>query len=184
MIINCERIVLETAGFEDKRMIYDMLVNEDLKHLMFSEQYPAPTWEEFSSEVEAFLYDGVLNKGNYLLIKCNQEVIGSISYCCVDDNCQIVELDIWFGAAKHTGHGFGVEAINYLTDYLHQYHGVHTFLFRPWCKNYRALRAYHKAGFREIEDFYAEEFYSDDFLDWYADGDYGAETVNLIKEYK
>ena len=184
MIISGERIVLEPAGLKDKRLIYDMLVNVELKHNMFSDNYPAPTWEEFDSEKEGYLFNCALSKGNYLLIWHKGEIIGTISFCCVDERCQIIELDIWLGSARHTGKGLGVESINCLTDYLHKHNYVNTFIIRPWCKNQRAVRGYIKAGFREIEDFFAEEYYSDEFLDWYADGDYGQETVNMIKEYK
>jgi len=132
---------------------------------------------------EEYLYDGKLGKGNYWLIKFKNEVIGAICYCCIDDCCEILELDIWMGAARHTGKGFGVEAISCLMDYLHKHICNNTFIIRPWRKNQHAIRAYNKAGFKEILDFLPEEFYSFEFLEWYADGDYGVETVNMIKKY-
>lgn len=180
-----DRVTLEFATLEDKKLIYDMLVSPEVIDLMFDENHLAPTWDEFKEdESDAFFLGSASSDGNYLLIRYNGEVIGSISYAINDSKVKHAELDIWISNKKYIGFGLGTEAINLVMNYVINNYEIKTFIIRPWSKNINAIKAYKKCGFREIEDFKPEEYYNEHELDDYGDGDYGKEeTINLIKRY-
>ena len=59
------------------------------------------------------------------------------------------------------------------------------FLIRPWIKNQNAIKAYKKCGFVESLDLSIKDYYSENSMYEYGDGDYGIdETVNLFLKYK
>ena len=67
----------------------------------------------------------------------------------------------------------GLKLIKALTDEFHNY-GIDK-------KNINAVKAYKKCGFKEIEAFDPSDYYLEENIDEYGDGDYGPEeTVNLI----
>ncbi|WBW95632.1 GNAT family N-acetyltransferase [Oceanirhabdus sp. W0125-5] len=178
-----ENISLEFAQLKDKKLIYDMLVSPEVKNLMFDENHPEPSWEEFDEEPDS-LFSGVLNEeGNYLLIKVDGEVIGTVSYAFNSGKLKSAELDIWISSTRNLGKGYGTEAIKLVIEFVHSNYGIKTFIIRPWIKNNNAIKAYEKCGFKEIEVFDPSDFYSEEEVDEYGEGDYGVdETVNLIYE--
>lgn len=184
--IKGEKISLVFANKTDKKLIYDLLVSPETNEFMFSEQYPAPTWIEFNEdEPDSFFRGGPSKDGSYLLIKYNDQIIGSISYSCEYSKIANCELDIWIGSTQFTGKGLGIEAIRLLMDYVHSEFSINTFIIRPWAKNINAIKAYKKCGFVEDKSFNAEDYYSEDSLEKYGEGDYGIEdTVNLVMIYQ
>lgn len=176
-------IALKYTLPEDRRLVYDMLVSPEVMDYMFDENHPPTSWDEFLEEPE-LLFSGKPNEeGNYLLITLGDEVIGSISYSFNEAAVKSAELDIWMSSLKHTGKGYGTQAINLLIKFIHENFNIATFLIRPWIKNTNAIKAYKKCGFREIDSFDASYFYCPDDLEDCAPGDYGVEeTVNLIYE--
>lgn len=178
--IQGEHISLEFAHLEDKKLIYNMLVSSEVKHLMFDEEHPAPTWQEFNEEPDS-LFSGSPNEvGNYLLIKVDGEVIGTISYAFCQGKIKPAELDIWISSNRNTGKGYGTKAIKLLFEFIDSYYNIKTFIIRPWAKNINAIKAYEECGFKEIKTFYSLDYYSEDEIALYGEGDYGDETINLI----
>jgi RimJ/RimL family protein N-acetyltransferase len=181
--IRSEKVTLQFASLENKKLIYDMLVSPEIIDYLFNSDHPAPTWEEFDTTEDNKLFSGSPQPGgSYLLIICNGQVIGSISYFISDSKVNHAELDIWIKETKYTGQGLGTEAINLLMDYIQNRYSVRVFIIRPWIKNINAIKAYKKCGFEEIKNFNAGDYYNKKELEEYGDGDYGAdETVNLIR---
>ena len=62
-----------------------------------------------------------------------------------------MEIDIWMKGEENCGKGLGNDAMIALTDYLNEAHGIHTCIIVPERSNPRAVRAYEKAGFAEVE---------------------------------
>lgn len=170
--------------FADKnyiRSVYDMLTSEKIKESMFNDQFPAPTWEEFREEEYSYFKGVTSFEGNYLLIKEQGLTIGSICYSSGDNKIRYAELDIWMAGTTYTGRGLGPKAIRLLIDYLYRTYKIKTFLIRPWIKNQRAIKAYKKCGFLEDPLLKLKDYYNRDDLEKYGAGDYGDETVTLIK---
>lgn len=185
MVLLGDKVALEFASINDKRLIYDMLVSPEVKDLMFDDDHPVPSWHEFDEdESNEFFTSSPSTTGSYLLIRYDDEIIGSISYANSFQKITHSEIDIWISDTKHTGQGLGTDAINLLTDFVHKNFSTDTFIIRPWIKNVRAIRAYKKCGFEEIANFNPNDFYTEEDALEYGDGDYGVdETANLIKRY-
>jgi len=182
--IHGERIILEFATLEDKKQIYDMLVSPEVKDFMFSPEHPEPAWEEFSSGEPDNLFRGSPSEeGSYLLIKVGGMVIGSVCYYIHSGRVKVVELDVWISKTQYLGKGYGTEALQLVMSFVVSHYGIRTFIIRPWVKNTNAIKAYKKCGFVEFEVSRLKDFYSDELLTEYGEGDYGSdETVNLICE--
>ncbi|TCK92664.1 diamine N-acetyltransferase [Natranaerovirga hydrolytica] len=182
-IINGERINLKFASIDHMRTVYDLLVAEDIKDFIFKDNYPAPTWKEFQDDEVGYFNGCATKDGNYLLIEYRGEVAGSISYANGYEKRKYSELDIWL-SSKHLGLGLGTEAILLLREFVHNEYGIDEFIIRPWKKNINAVKAYHKCGFHEDTTFDISQYYSDEDLEEYGDGDYGVEeTLNLVMRY-
>jgi RimJ/RimL family protein N-acetyltransferase len=178
-------ITLQFANLNDKKLIYNMLVSPEVIDLMFDDAHPAPTWQEFNTEPDILFSGSPSEEGNYLLIKINEEVIGTISYTICRGKLRSAELDVWISTTTHLGKGYGVEAINLILEFVHSYYKIKSFIIRPWVKNSSAIKAYKKCGFKETKEFSATDYYSDELIALYGDGDYGPEeTINLIYEMK
>lgn len=178
------KLKLSFANIEDRKLIYDMLISEDIIYDMFDDDFPPPTYEEFSQEpVE--LFAGKKSKtGSYLMIYYNEMPIGSVSYALNQSIYDSYELDIWISKKDCLGKGIGSNSLRYLMDYLEKEFDIHIFMIRPWSKNIRALKSYKKIGFKEVRQLTLKDYYSEEDYDSYGEGDYGDETVNLILHKK
>lgn len=127
-----------------------------------------------------------------MMITLEDEPVGFISYCSASYgkvylNPGIMEVDIWMNGEENCGKGFGCDAVVTLGDSLHDRYGIHSFFMCPEKSNPRAVRAYEKAGFREIDgyekqriinSYYVPEFLKEEEIDTLND-DYAF----MIKEY-
>ena len=176
-----EKISLYYATINEKKLLYDMAMTPGIKeHIYWGDCKPSP-WEEVKDKENEF-YSGKPGKDNYLLIVHDEEIIGGISHSYNDASIENMEIDIWLGASRYTGKGFGSEAIMILVDYLNKEYNIRTYIMRPGYKNLRGIRAYEKCGFVRMDNWDSGIYYGDDESEW-GDGDYGAdETINMIKK--
>nr|MBA5586693.1 GNAT family N-acetyltransferase [Anaerobacillus isosaccharinicus]QOY38701.1 GNAT family N-acetyltransferase [Anaerobacillus isosaccharinicus] len=177
-----DHVRLAFAQENEKKIIYDMLVSPEVINLMFDEKHSAPTWDEFNEEEPDDYFSGNPNKhGNYMLINVKEETIGTIVYSIGTGKLNCAELDIWISSKANLGKGYGSEALNLLMNFIKSHYKIKTFIIRPWVKNINAIKAYKKCGFKEIEAFNPADYYSEEKIEDYGEGDYGVnETVNLI----
>lgn len=56
-----ERITVQFANKNDKKLIYEMLISPDVINLMFDEDHPAPSWEDFNEDEPDDYFSGLLN---------------------------------------------------------------------------------------------------------------------------
>ncbi|ERJ11339.1 GNAT family N-acetyltransferase [Haloplasma contractile] len=180
------KVILQFAIKKDKRIVYDLLMSPEIIDLMFNEQHPAPSFEEFNNDEPDSLFTGHPGiDGSYLLIKADNRVIGSISYALSEGTEKCAELDIFIASKKDTGKGYGIEALKLVMNFVRSHHRINTFIIRPWCKNTHAIKAYKKCGFREFDSEYITHFYSREAVNRYGEGDYGLdETLNLVYRIK
>ena len=180
-VIHGKHIDLQFASLNDKKLIFEMLVSQDIKELMFNDQYLAPTWDEFDQSETDELFLGSLNEnGNYLIILSQKQKIGAISFFIHHGKIKCAELDIWISSLNHLNQGIGTEALKLLMNFLETKINIHCFLIRPWVKNIRALKAYQKCGFYEISNEELKDFILESDFEKYGQGDYLEETINLL----
>ena len=140
--------------------------------------HPIPTWEEFKNDYrDTFFNDTGNGKGRNFIIIVDGTEIGTIGYDGVDKEKSITELDIWLKASKYCGQGYGPDALNALTNYLHKEFGIENFIIRPSARNIRAVRAYCKAGFKKMHLSQEEQ------IKQFGRGDV-ADTITLVKVYQ
>ncbi len=175
-----EKVSLYYAELKDKRLIYDMSMEPEIKSIMFGGKNEPHNWEEYK-DIENEFYTGAACLNNYLLIEFESQIVGAISHSYNESKINNMELDIWLRSISFLGKGIGVSALNLLMNYLTDTYGIKTFIIRPWIKNPGAIKAYQKAGFRIVNNFSPTDYYGDDVGEW-GDGDYGAsETVNMVR---
>jgi RimJ/RimL family protein N-acetyltransferase len=73
--------------------------------------------------------------------------VGIVGYDLLEKKKDRVVLDIWMRSEKYCGHGYGSDALNILSRYIHEYFGITNFWISPSARNKRAVAAYRKAGF-------------------------------------
>ena len=149
-------VTLRPAVLRDRRSVFEWLAHSDVTRQMLGAPHypdnPPPTWDEFISDyTEQFFTDFNPELGRCFIIEVNGEAKGQISYNKVWIEEGIVELDIWLGAKRHTGKGFGSDALNTICGFLFEEFGCTRFLIAPSRRNSRAIRAYSKAGFLETK---------------------------------
>jgi diamine N-acetyltransferase len=87
---------------------------------------------------------------------------------------RFAELDIWLRSSQVCGQGYGSDALQALTRFLHGAFGITEFILRPSLRNTRAIRAYAKAGFLLLP------LTDEEQAERYGPGDY-ADTVVMVK---
>lgn len=156
MKITGNKITLLSARESDREKIYNWLCRSDLTPSVMGPpeytEHPIPTWEEFCSEYPLYFFnesgDGI---GRVFIITANDNEIGTTGYDLLDKEKDRVVLDIWMKAEQYCGQGYGSDALNTLSTYLHEWHGITTFIISPSARNKRAVAAYRKAGFEYIK---------------------------------
>lgn len=76
--------------------------------------------------------------------------IGSVGIRDIDHLHRTAELGIVLGEPDCWGKGYGTEATRLVLDYAFTALGLHNVVLRVYAYNERAIRAYRKAGFKEI----------------------------------
>jgi len=164
----------------DRRLIYDMSVN-DMEIVLSMFDNPADfKWEEIRDErKELFNEQPSLNK--YLLIEYDNEIIGIFCHMHHPANIDNMEFHIWFVSTKYTGKGIGTKVVQIMKEYIHKSYHINTFVMRPWIKNLRAIRTYEKCGFEVTEPFDLQLFFTPEEIAKYGNGAYSVEeTVNMV----
>lgn len=150
------KIKLIPAQETDREKIYNWLCKSDLTPSIMGPtkypEYPIPTWEEFCNEYPLSFFnasgDGI---GRVFIIIANHNEVGTIGYDLLDKDRNRVVLDIWMKAEQYCGHGYGSDALNALSVYIHKNYGITDFLISPSERNKRAVAAYKKAGFQYVK---------------------------------
>jgi diamine N-acetyltransferase len=184
-------VEIRHADITEKYKTYEWLCLSDTAPMHMGEpdypNNPIPSWDEFEGGFEDFYYqEATRGKGSVMIIQHDGEEIGCLCYACFHLKPQKAELDIWLKGKGYCGNGNGTKALKALCDYLESNYNMKEYIIRPSVKNYRAVRAYEKVGFKKVQENEKEkminEFLLPEFLSEYGDGDYGFEdTAILIK---
>ena len=82
--------------------------------------------------------------------RASMRPIGTAGLRDVDYAHRTAELGMGIGEADCWGKGYGTEATRLLLDYAFDALGLHNIWLRVYAYNERAIRAYRRAGFREV----------------------------------
>ena len=80
----------------------------------------------------------------------NDELIGNISLMKIDNIRRTATLGIMIGEDENRSKGYGTESIKLLLDYGFNYLNLNNIMLEVFNFNERAIKAYKKAGFKEI----------------------------------
>ena len=184
-----QTILLIPSTLEDKRIVYNWLCESDVSDAMFGfDSNERPTWEEFCEDYADVYFDGTNPEyGRVFMIVLNGKKIGCVSYACFHLREHMAELDIWMDSEANCGKGYGTLAIIELCNYLASDLCINNYIIRPSVKNKRAIKAYNKAGFKEVEKSSVKQvlhkYLTDQYYEEYGQGDYGEEgTLTLVME--
>jgi diamine N-acetyltransferase len=156
MEIAGNKIKLIPAKESDREKIYNWLCKSDLTPSIMGfpkyPEHPIPTYEKFCNEYPLFFFnesgDGI---GRVFIIVANGNKVGTVGYDLLDKRKNRVVLDIWMKAEQYCGHGYGSDALNALSAYIHENYAITDFLISPSKRNKRAVAAYKKAGFEYVK---------------------------------
>ncbi|MEW6054795.1 MAG: GNAT family N-acetyltransferase [Nitrospirota bacterium] len=150
------KIKLIPARQIDREKIYSWLCQSDLtSSIMGPPKYPdhpIPTLENFCNEYPLSFFNASGDgKGRVFIITANGEEVGTVGYDLLDKEKDRAVLDIWMKAEQYCGHGYGSDALNTLSSYIHNNYGISNLLISPSERNKRAVAAYKKAGFEYVK---------------------------------
>jgi len=156
MEIVWNKIKLIPAKESDREEIHNWLCKSDLTPSVIGPpkypEHPVPTWREFCNEYPlSFFSSSGDGTGRVFIIFANDEEVGTVGYDLLDKAKDRVVLDIWMKSEKYCGHGYGSDALNALSTYIHENYGITNFLISPSERNKRAVAAYKKAGFEYVK---------------------------------
>jgi diamine N-acetyltransferase len=144
-------VVLRPATIEDRYAIYEWLAHSDITEHLFGTEDTIPTWEQFCDDYKLHFFDGSSPLlGCSFVITVNGQTVGHINYGTIDAHRKRTELDIWMSCEANCGKGFGPDALKTLCRYLSDVFGITEFFINPYECNRRAVRAYEKAGFENV----------------------------------
>lgn len=153
--IQGKKVMLRPAAKEDRQFVFEWLACSDLTSSMLGPpdfpDNPVPTWEEFINDYSAHFFDGSNpGAGRCFIILVSGEPIGQVNYneICAEDRS--TELDIWLSHSRHTGKGYGTDALETLCKHLSEEFDIRRFIIAPSARNIRAVKSYRKAGFAEV----------------------------------
>jgi diamine N-acetyltransferase len=173
------RIRLRPARLADRRAIFEWLAHSDVTAAMLGPptfpETPAPDWEEFCEDYTEEYFDrSAWEFGGCFIIEAEGAAVGQLNFDRHGLPEGFAELDIWMRSRAHCGRGWGSDALETMSRWLHQRFGICSLLIRPSRRNARAIRAYEKAGFAEVDMTPAEQ------ASRFGPGDY-PDSVVLIK---
>jgi len=158
--------------------------DEEIHEMLFYGESEDIPFDEFLQR-ERKWFSGAESKNDYYLIKYDNEIIGWISHTYNDAKIENMEVDVAFNSFKYASKGIGTKIIMKFTDYLNEKYNIKTFMIRPGKHNTRAIRAYEKSGFKVVESYNPNDYYTAEDVVLWGDGDLGPDnTLNMIKTYK
>lgn len=114
--------------------------------------YLGQVGQSYTIEQEQEWYDRVAHGGPdktfAIIVRENQQVIGSVSLMNIVHQRGVCELGIAIGEKSAWGKGYGTEAVRLICDYGFTFLNLHTIYLWHVAFNARAHHAYLKAGFK------------------------------------
>jgi RimJ/RimL family protein N-acetyltransferase len=137
----------------------------DLGAARFIAAIPRP----WSAEQEERWYDSASTTSESAIFtiyeRASGRPIGTTSLNGIDQRNGTAEFGILLGEADARGRGYGTEVTRLMLDYAFTALGLHSVMLRVLAVNVAGLRAYQKAGFREIGRRRASQLLAGEWID-------------------
>jgi RimJ/RimL family protein N-acetyltransferase len=149
-----EKVFLKPTTSEEIPQFYAWATNPDPDIQRYYYGGNPPTFEEFLADYEPHFFDGSQPyKGRcYTILADGKRPIGVVSYNDFDTERKRVTFDIIIGNREDCGRGYGSDALRTLVRHLFEtFPTLETAIIAAHRQNARAIRAYKKAGFRQVE---------------------------------
>jgi RimJ/RimL family protein N-acetyltransferase len=102
-------------------------------------------------EIEKEYLENLSKEHNYSIIDIDtDELIGSCGFIGLDHLNQIAEIGLFIGNKNYWNKGYGTESMNLLLDYGFNALNLNNAMLRVYSFNERAIKMYHKLGFKVI----------------------------------
>ena len=118
----------------------EVTINLHLSHRVVSLPKEREILEKMAKDCHAFA----------IVEKDKNELIGNCGLHNVDLINRAAELGIFIGNKEYWNHGYGSEAVTLLVDFGFNILNLNNIMLRVFSFNKRAVRCYHKCGFKEI----------------------------------
>jgi RimJ/RimL family protein N-acetyltransferase len=154
IMLEGEKIFLKPTTPEGIPQFYAWATNPDPEVQRYYYGEKIPTLEEFLADYEPHFFDGSQPyRGRcYTILAEGKRPIGVVSYNGFDAERKRVTLDILIGNREDLGRGYGSDALRTLLRHLFEtFPTLETAIIAAHRQNARAVRAYNKAGFRQVE---------------------------------
>ncbi|MEM6764194.1 MAG: GNAT family protein [Bacteroidota bacterium] len=153
-------ISLRPLRGEEFRLFYKWATHSDATSFWYQSKPgdEIPSYMVFKHEWPAYYFNDTFpTKGRCFGILVDNQLIGQINYNEIQAKDKSVSLDILLASHTNMGRGYGTDALKTLTSYLFKSFPVTACTAEIFAENYRAIRAFQKAGFLVAEEFEREE---------------------------
>ena len=146
--IKTDRFLLRTLTAVDVGKEYFSWINSSAK----SQYIEYAKKERTIDELKEYVEQRVKNRNALLfgIFDINNKHIGNIKYEPIDFENRTASMGILIGDERYRGKGVAVEVINFSANWLWNEFGIGRIFLGVKSSNNAAIRAYKKAGFREI----------------------------------
>lgn len=138
---------------KERYQFYRWATQSDAAPYWYGELYgdDVPSYIVFKHEFPNYYFDGSApHRGRAFAIMHCGESIGQINYNEIIERDHSAELDILIARENNHNKGLGSDAIRTLLKYLFEKMNVRMCRIEVVAKNPRAIRAFEKAGFRQV----------------------------------
>lgn len=152
MNISGEKTTLIPARPEHRQLCFEWATRSDATPFWYGERYGDEIPDEtafFGDWQSHYFEEEIPERGRLFLIEAAGELVGMVNYNSLND--EELDLDILIASDNNKGRGYGSDALKTLTDFLHRNYSISDFQIHAIADNFRAIRAYEKAGFSTSE---------------------------------
>lgn len=180
--IEGKRVYLSPINIEDAEKYTEWLNDLEIT-INLSMPHKTYTLEQEKEALKKLSQDGY----NYAIVnKEDNKLLGNCGLMNVDLINQIGEVGIFIGNKEFWNRGYGTEAMELLLDYAFNLLNLNNVMLRAYVFNKRAIKCYHKCGFKEIgirreAHIIAGEKYDEIYMDILA-SEFEGEIPDLIEE--
>lgn len=152
-LIHGERVSLRPgkAGFTETELLRRFGWSKDAILQYWSGSIPtAKTFPEFRRVISERDWPRDGSRRSYAILAEHHGLVGMVSCYGIDWKNRSGELGVYIGDSRLWGQGLGTDAVRTLIDHVFDDLGLRRICLNTFASNDRALRSYHRVGFRRV----------------------------------